>query len=82
MLCVGLQRLGKMSLLGSMLTLSSCATMTGSGVTDTDAKRVSQLLFCDGAKPVHWSTTDSDFTIRQARVHNAVGVDQCQWGKK
>jgi len=61
----------------SMLTLSGCATKTGSG-EKTD---VSALLFCDGAKPITWSAKDTDGTLKQVRAHNAVGKSECKWGR-
>lgn len=48
-----------------MLTLSACAHKTVSVETD---------LFCQIAKPITWSSKDTDETIRQAKAHNAVGV--------
>jgi len=55
-----------------MLTLAGCAKETPSGGTS--------LTFCDGAKPILWSSKDTDGTLRQIKEHNAVGVDACGWG--
>lgn len=54
------------------LILTGCASKTSSGGTS--------LTFCDGAKPIFWSSKDTDGTIRQVKEHNAVGVDACGWG--
>ena len=59
-----------LTLIAAILTLSACATTTGSGGTD---------VFCRAAKPVRWSVRDSDDTIRQAKAHNAVGRKLCGW---
>jgi hypothetical protein len=56
--------------------LTSCATTMGSSGTDP---RVSQLLYCDGAKPIRWSSKDTDQTIREAKEQNAVGKAECGW---
>lgn len=59
-----------MMLTAAMLTLSGCATTTGSGGTD---------VFCQSSQPLRWSVADSDETIRQAKAHNAVGKRLCGW---
>jgi hypothetical protein len=39
--------------------------------------------FCEQFKPIAWTVTDTDETIRQAKEHNAVGVKLCGWrGRK
>ena len=65
------RRLGMM--LSGMLcgTLGACATTTGFGETD----------FCVAAKPIYWSTKDTDKTIWQVKEHNASGKVLCGWGK-
>lgn len=50
--------------IGSILILNACAMMTVS---------VETRLFCEVAKPILWSTRDTDETIKQAKAHNAVG---------
>lgn len=54
-----------------MLTLSACVTTT----TGTGATRV----YCASAKPIRWSRSDTDETIRQAKAHNAAGKAVCGW---
>lgn len=36
--------------------------------------------FCAVAKPIYWSSKDTDDTIAQAKEHNAVGKALCGWG--
>lgn len=60
-----------------LLTLTGCATTTASVEPTT-----SSLTFCDGARPIFWAKRDTVGTIKQVKVHNAVGVDACGWGKK
>lgn len=68
-------RLGLM--LGSaMLILSACATTTGSGATDP---LPGADTFCRVAKPISWSSRDTDETIREVKAHNAVGKALCGW---
>lgn len=57
------------------LTLTGCATTTGSGEPTT-----SRLTFCAGARPFLWSAKDTEKSIVQAKAHNRVGVDNCGWG--
>lgn len=61
-----------------MLTLlpASCATMTDSGVTET------QAALCDQFKPTAWSLRDTDETIAQIKGNNAVGARICGWRAK
>ena len=58
----------------SLLPLTGCATTTASVEPTT-----SELRFCDGAKPIFWSTRDTDKTIAQVKAHNAVGKGACAW---
>ena len=61
-----------------MLTLSGCATKTGSG-EKTD---VSALLFCDGAKPITWSAKDTDGTLIEecaAKGRTTPGIPDAIW---
>ena len=75
-----LRKLSRPALLLSALsvtTLTGCAT-----TTDSAAPTTSELRFCDGAKPFFWAKRDTLATIKQAKAHNAVGVDACGWGSK
>lgn len=62
-------------LLAAMPILSACAKMTGSGgiepVQGADT-------FCGVAKPIMWSSQDTDETIREVKEHNAVYVRLCR----
>lgn len=60
-----------------LITLTGCVTTTGSAVPT-----VSELRFCDGARPIYWAKQDTTSTIKQVKAHNAVGVQACSWGKK
>lgn len=59
-----------------MLTLTSCAARTDSVATEpiTGAEN-----FCRIAKPITWSSRDTDETIREVKAHNAAGVALCGW---
>lgn len=37
--------------------------------------------FCDVAKPVYWSTSDTRKTKEQVDIHNRKGKVICGWGK-
>lgn len=52
--------------------LTSCAMMMVSSASP-DAP------FCSVAKPIIWDDKDTDYTIFQAKLHNAVGVELCKW---
>lgn len=39
-------------------------------------------LFCDVAKPVIWSKSDTRLTKEQADIHNRKGKKLCGWGAK
>lgn len=65
-----------------MLTLSGCATMTGSDETNRSDARVGAvtrieksdrrpLVFCGAVDPIRWSLKDTDATIAQAKALNA-----------
>lgn len=60
-----------------MLTLSGCASLTGSGVTKPPVAGAN--TFCAIAKPITWSSRDTDLTIRDVKSHNATGVALCRW---
>ena len=55
----------------SLITLTSCATMTTS-VAPTDK------VFCGAAQPIYWSKNDTDKTIAQVKEHNAAWKALCQ----
>jgi hypothetical protein len=54
----------------SLVTLTSCATMTASSVP-TDKVACSSFL------PIYWSKTDTDKTLAQIKEHNAAFVAIC-----
>lgn len=64
-------------LLFAMLTLSGCARLTGSGVIEPPV--AGAHTFCSIAKPITWSSRDTDETIRGVKEHNAVGTRLCHW---
>lgn len=68
-------RLGLM-LGAAMLILSACASRMGSGATDP---LPGADTFCRVAKPISWSSRDTDETIREVKAHNAVGKALCGW---
>ena len=58
-----------------MLTLSACATTTGSG----EIKPVQGAdTYCQIAVPIGWSSQDTDQTIREVKAHNAVWLRLCK----
>lgn len=57
------------------LILTACATTTGSVETSTPPPAAE--TFCQIAKPISWSTKDTDETIRQVKEHNAVFLRLC-----
>lgn len=57
------------------LILSGCATTTGSGATSTPPPAAE--TYCQIAKPITWSSRDTDDTIRQVKEHNAVYLRLC-----
>lgn len=62
-----------------MLTLSGCASRMGFAETDLPVARPGAQSFCDLARPILWSTRDTDETIRAVKEQNAVGVRLCGW---
>lgn len=58
-----------------MLIPSACATTTGSGATSTPPPAAE--TYCQVARPISWSTKDTDETIRQVKAHNAVYTKLC-----
>lgn len=65
-----------LTLASAILTLSACETMMGSGATEPAA---GADTFCTIAKPITWSASDTDQTIREVKEHNAVGRRLCGW---
>lgn len=61
------------------LILSGCVSLTGSGETEVPVARPGAEAFCDLARPITWSTRDTDETIRGVKSHNALGVRLCGW---
>ena len=75
--------LKKLRKLGPLSATISCGILTSCAMTtDSAAPTTSELRFCDGAKPFFWAKRDTLATIKQAKAHNAVGVDACGWGSK
>lgn len=58
-------------MLALALPLASCVQTTGSGAT--------KAALCDQFRPIRWSASDTDDTIRQAKETNAVGRALCGW---
>lgn len=69
-----LTRSAPMCALLFLLSLSGCATTTGSS-GPTSPPVVDS--FCALAKPIYWSAKDTDETIAQAKEHNAVWKSRC-----
>lgn len=61
-------------LLFVMLTLSGCGTMTGSAVIEPVS---GAETFCRVAKPITWSSHDTDETIAGVKSHNEVWKRLC-----
>lgn len=64
-------------LLCATLILNGCASLMGSGATKPPVAGAN--TFCAIAKPITWSSRDTDLTIRDVKEHNAVGVRLCHW---
>lgn len=60
-----------------MPILTSCAGLTGSGATEPPLPGAES--FCAIAKPITWSTRDTDQTVREVKAHNAAGKALCGW---
>ena len=67
------------TLLAVMLTLSACATTTGSSAAPEPIAGAE--TFCRVAQPILWDDADTDETIRQVKAHNAVWKRLCQEGR-
>lgn len=62
-------------LAAGMLTLTSCASMTGS--SETPEPVTGAETFCKLAKPISWADGDTDATLREIREHNEVWKRLC-----
>lgn len=60
------------SMLISLLALTACATMTGSGEIDVNA------VYCRNYEPVTWSVNDTTDSIIQNKRNNARWVALCR----
>lgn len=60
----------------TILSSVGCASTKGSGATDP---LPGADTFCRVAKPISWSSRDTDETIREVKAHNAVGKALCGW---
>lgn len=56
-----------------LVILNGCATTTASVATEP--------TFCDTARPITWSSRDTDHTIDEVKQHNARGIELCGWGQ-
>ena len=68
-----------LSLTSVTLTLTSCAALTGSGGTEPPAPVAGAAAFCEIARPITWSSRDTDETIAEVKSHNAAGRVLCGW---
>lgn len=62
--------------------VGSCRTISGDGISTSDARAASILVACASFQPITWSSKDTPQTIREAKAHNAAGKAVCHWGKK
>ncbi|QBX37208.1 hypothetical protein E4M01_05150 [Brevundimonas sp. MF30-B] len=62
-------------LLAATPILSACATMTGSGAIEPIQ---GAATYCAVARPITWSSRDTDETIREVKEHNAVWSRLCK----
>lgn len=58
------------------LAATGCAKTTAGGATETGR------ALCDVLRPIAWSASDTDETIRAVKAHNAAGVRVCGWKAK
>lgn len=65
----------------SLLTLGACANQTSSAGISSRAQAPSKPLFCSEAPgPILFDRLkDTEQTIAQIRVYNAIGVKLCGW---
>jgi hypothetical protein len=65
-------------MLSLMLILSDCATTTDFGGIERQSRSSAPVeLACGAFRPITWSTSDTDLTIRQLKAHDAVYVALC-----
>lgn len=64
-----------------MLTLISCQSLQSFNETNPSDPTITErgATFCEIAKPFWYSKLDTDKTKEQAIIHNAKGVQLCQW---
>jgi hypothetical protein len=58
----------------ALLGLAGCQTVNTPAPTGA--------TFCDVAKPIYWTPTDTRRTKEQVDSHNRVGKELCGWGTK
>ena len=58
----------KMMAIAAISALAGCSTMTLS----------SGVVYCEAAKPISWSKSDTDRTIAEVKEHNAVYKRLCE----
>jgi hypothetical protein len=61
--------------LGFAMLATGCATTTGSAAIEPGAD-----TFCRIARPITWSVSDTDATVREVKEHNAAYVRLCGGG--
>lgn len=61
------------------LILTGCGHLTASGETEAPPPARGADTFCAIAKPITWSSRDTDLTITGVKSHNAVGIRLCGW---
>jgi len=61
------------------LMLTSCESLTAIGGTDAPEPVAGAETFCAIARPITWSTRDTDQTILEVKSHNAAGRELCGW---
>lgn len=65
-------------ILGLTLILNGCATTTDFGVIERPSRLPAPTeLACTAFRPVTWSKSDTNSTIRQIKAHNAVYAALC-----
>jgi hypothetical protein len=72
----------RLLMLPAAILLASCATTTDGGGTDAAAMEpIAHATFCSVAKPITWSSKDTETTVAEIKAHNAVGKALCGWGR-
>lgn len=59
-----------------MVILTSCALLTGLNAPKKPTYDPRPLM-CQVFVPIRWSKKDTDETIKQVKIHNAVWLDTC-----